>query len=63
MLYKSKKYQPAYLLAKRITKGICGVSCLTSEWKKKKKKGSHVDWWLYKDAAPWKYFAFTRKQA
>ena len=33
---------------------MCGVSCLTSEWKKK--KGSHVDWWLYKDAAPWKYF-------
>lgn len=49
-----KKYQPPYLLAKGITKGCCGVSCLTSEWKKK--KGSHVDWWLYENATPWEYF-------
>lgn len=49
-----KKYQPPYLLAKGITKGICGVSCFTNEWKKK--KGSHVDWWLYEDTAPWEYF-------
>lgn len=51
-----KKYQPPYLLAKGITNGNCGVSCFTKEWKKKKKKDSHVDWWLYENAMPWEYF-------
>lgn len=49
-----KKYQPPYLLAKGITKGVCGVSCFTRDWKKK--RTSHVDWWLYKNATPWEYF-------
>lgn len=48
------KYQPPYLLAKGVTVGSCGVSCLTKDWKKT--KNSHVDWWLYEGAAPWKYF-------
>lgn len=50
------RFSPPFLLAKGITHPSCGVSCFSKEWKPKY-KGSHVDWWLYKDAEPWLHFA------
>lgn len=49
------KYNPPMLLAKGITAPECGISCRTREWKPKQ-RSSHVDWWLYEDAEPWKHF-------
>ena len=50
------RFQPPYLLVKGVTEPSCGVSCRTNEWKKKGKRNYHVDWWLYEEAEPWKYF-------
>lgn len=49
------KFSPPLLLAKGATHPSCGVSCRTKEWKTRY-KGSHVDWWLYKDSRPWEHF-------
>lgn len=49
------KFSPPLLLAKGTTSPECGVSCRTREWKRKQ-RSSHVDWWLYEGAEPWKYF-------
>lgn len=48
------KYNPPFALAKGITSPTCGLSCKTSDWKAT--KNSHVDWWLYSNAEPWKHF-------
>lgn len=48
-----------YKIAKGITNPIHGICLETKEWKKNlgiKYKGSHVDWWLYENAEPWKEF-------
>ena len=49
-----------FKIAKGVTKPIHGICLETKEWKKnlgiKKYKGSHVDWWLYENAEPWKEF-------
>lgn len=48
------RYNPPWVLAKGTTSPVCGISSRTREWKKT--KSSHVDWWLYESAEPWKYF-------
>lgn len=48
-----------FKIAKGITNPIHGICLETKEWKKNlgiKYKGSHVDWWLYENAEPWKEF-------
>lgn len=50
------KFSPPYVLAKGITVPSCGVSCRTKDWKAQRKRDSHVDWWLYEGAEPWKHF-------
>ena len=48
-----------FVIAKGVTNPIHGISLETKEWKEKlgiKYKGSHVDWWLYENAEPWKEF-------
>lgn len=50
------KFSPPFVLARGTTDPSCGVSCPTKEWKKRH-KSSHVDWWLYEGAEPWKHFA------
>ncbi|MDY2995949.1 MAG: hypothetical protein SOU16_01395 [Faecalimonas sp.] len=38
----------------------CGLTQITSE-RKPQKKDSHVDWWLYNKATPWKFFREVKK--
>lgn len=48
-----------FKIAKGITKPIHGICLETKEWKRNmgiKYRGSHVDWWLYENAEPWKEF-------
>ncbi len=47
-----KKDYPQRILLKGHLSGTHGLSQLTSE-RIAEKKNSHVDWWLYKNAAPW----------
>lgn len=44
-----------YKIAIGKTAPECGLSQRTRE-RKRKYKGSHVDWWLYMNAEPWKHF-------
>ena len=48
------KREPKAIASKGITSVTCGVIQRTKE--RKKKKDSHVDWWLYENAKPWMYF-------
>ena len=48
------KYTPPWVLAKGTTSPSCGIACRTKDWKKK--RTSHVDWWLYEGAEPWTFF-------
>lgn len=50
----SKKI-PAVIVAKGITATECGMIQRTREREGKNKK-SHIDWWLYEDSEPHKYF-------
>lgn len=48
-----------FKIAKGTTNPIHGICLETKEWKKNlgiKYRGSHVDWWLYEGAEPWKEF-------
>lgn len=48
-----------FVIAKGTTKPIHGICLETKEWKRNlgiKYKGSHVDWWLYTGAEPFKEF-------
>lgn len=48
-----------FKIAKGITKPVHGICLETKEWKRNlgiKCRGSHVDWWLYENAEPWKEF-------
>lgn len=48
-----------FVIAKGITKPVHGICLETKEWKRNlgiKYKGSHVDWWLYDDAEPYREF-------
>lgn len=51
-----------FTIAKGITNPLHGICLETKEWKRRsgiKYKGSHVDWWLYINAEPWKEFEVT----
>lgn len=53
------RYQPPWLLAIGVTHPLCGISCMTKDYLSEtpqQRKSSHVDWWLYKEAEPWKHF-------
>ena len=48
-----------FKISKGITKPVHGICLETKEWKRNlgiKYRGSHVDWWLYENAEPWKEF-------
>lgn len=48
-----------FKIAQGITNPIHGICLETKEWKRnlgQKSKSSHVDWWLYENAEPWKEF-------
>ncbi len=49
--------QPEAIAAKGITDSSCGLTQRTKE--RTKKKGSHVDWWLYEGAEPHRFFCET----
>lgn len=48
------KFSPPHTLARGHTHPSCGLSCKSKEWKRC--RNSHVDWWLYEGAEPWKHF-------
>lgn len=53
------RYGVPFVIAKGTTKPIHGICLETKEWKSNlgiRYKGSHVDWWLYVDAEPFKEF-------
>lgn len=53
------RYGVPFVIAKGVTKPVHGICLETREWKRNlgiKYKGSHVDWWLYTDAEPYKEF-------
>lgn len=53
LIFFTKK-EPRAIAAKGITSADCGVIQRTRE--RKKTRDSHIDWWLYENAEPWKYF-------
>jgi len=56
----NSKHQPPFALAKGITDPIHGICCETRQWKEGyPNSSSHVDFWLYKDAEPWRSFALV----
>ncbi|MBO5468968.1 MAG: hypothetical protein J6A03_04350 [Lachnospiraceae bacterium] len=48
--------RPPYKIAKGRTYPVHGVVLRTREYKQGYKKSSHIDWWLYKDAEPYRDF-------
>ena len=55
----TSKYKVPFVIAEGKTNPKYGVCAITREWKQllgEKCKSSHVDYWLYKDATPWKDF-------
>lgn len=55
-----------FVIAKGTTKPIHGICLETKEWKRNlgiKYKGSHVDWWLYTDAEPYKEFEVLENES
>lgn len=53
------RHHPDPCIAKGITDGGCGPCQLTSE--RNKSKDSHVDWWIYQDSTPERYFKKEEK--
>ena len=51
----NSEFGKPYQIAKGYTEPSCGPSQRTKE-RDNKRKNSHVDWWLYKKAKPYKYF-------
>lgn len=53
------RYGVPFVIAKGVTEPVHGICLETKEWKRNlgiKYKGSHVDWWLYTDAEPYREF-------
>lgn len=48
------RHHPRAFIAKGETEGGCGPNQLTSE--REERSDTHVDWWIYEDAAPQMYF-------
>ncbi|KHM51654.1 hypothetical protein NZ47_09295 [Anaerovibrio lipolyticus] len=53
LIFFTKK-TPKPIAAVGITSPDCGVVMRTKE--RKRTRDSHVDWWLYENSTPWKYF-------
>ena len=51
----NNKFRKPYKIAIGYTEAKCGLSQITKE-RKPKSKSSHVDWWIYENAEPQKYF-------
>lgn len=49
------KFQPKHLIAVGKTEPCCGPVQRTKD-RIRKCKSSHIDWWLYEDAVPYKHF-------
>lgn len=59
------RYGLPFVIAKGITKPVHGICLETREWKRNlgiKYKGSHVDWWLYVNAEPFKEFEVVENE-
>ena len=53
------RHHPRAFIAKGETEGTCGPCQLTSE--REDRDDTHVDWWLYRDGEPQKYFKEVKK--
>lgn len=53
------RHHPRAFIAKGETEGTCGPCQLTSE--REDRDDTHVDWWLYRDCEPQKYFKEVKK--
>lgn len=53
------RHNPKVFIAEGVTEMTCGPCQLTSE--RDKRNDSHVDWWIYKEAEPQKYFKEVEK--
>lgn len=51
-----KKYHNGPIIAVGKTVPSCGLSMRTKDSKTRKKKNSHIDWWIYKEAHPEVFF-------
>ena len=58
---RSHDYQVPFVIAKGVTSSECGKSALTKDYNGGKNK-SHVDWWLYEHAEPYKYFKVVENE-
>lgn len=50
----NSEFKPPIKIAKGFTEPECGLSQKTKE--RTGRRTSHVDWWLYEQALPWKHF-------
>ena len=48
------RHHPKAFIAKGETEKTCGPCQLTSE--RENVEGTHVDWWIYEESDPQKYF-------
>lgn len=53
------RHHPRAFIASGETEASCGPCQLTSE--REKRKDTHVDWWIYENAEPQKYFKEVNK--
>ena len=53
------RHHPRVFIAKGETEGTCGPCQLTSE--REERDDTHVDWWIYRDVEPQKYFTEVKK--
>lgn len=53
------RHYPEPFIAKGCTQKDCGPCQLTSE--REERKGTHVDWWVYEETEPQKYFSEVKK--
>lgn len=58
MFKKFDEYKDTICMSKGITKNEIGIISATKN--RTKKKDSHIDFWLYKDTKPIKYFSITK---
>lgn len=56
VLRMMQKHYPEPIIAQGVTDPSCGLSMRTKDSISRKKKGSHVDWWIYENTNPQDYF-------
>lgn len=57
-----QKYHPEPIIAQGVTDPGCGLSLRITESKFRKRRGSHVDWWIYENTTPQNYFNAYMKE-